>query len=154
VPPASSRPSVTPDNIHFPQEIKTVSHRFVQIYTEAAMAEQEKFYEVCGAGYRKALEFLIKDYCMACFPAEANQIKIKQLGYCIDKWVTDDAIRLIAKRALALGNDESHYIRKFPNRNLHDFKRLIGLVQLHILLERNAIDISTALHATTQHKNI
>jgi hypothetical protein len=35
---------------------------FLEIYRHAAFAEGDALDQICGPGYRKALEFLIKDY--------------------------------------------------------------------------------------------
>lgn len=46
----------------FDQTIKDISPSFVQIFNEAYSAEQINLSHISGMGYRKALEFLIKDY--------------------------------------------------------------------------------------------
>lgn len=56
---------VYPYNKHqkeFSQEIENVSSMFVKIYNQAKQAETLGLEEICGVGYRKSLEFLIKDY--------------------------------------------------------------------------------------------
>ena len=45
----------------FTPAIENVSPKFVMIFNEALTAESNGLYEVCGCGYRRALEFLIKD---------------------------------------------------------------------------------------------
>jgi hypothetical protein len=45
----------------FSAEILKVSEAFVKIYYQAAEAEAAELTEICGVGYRKALEFLIKE---------------------------------------------------------------------------------------------
>jgi hypothetical protein len=45
-----------------PAELKAISPDFCAIYNEAHKAEQLGLSLVSGPGYRKALEFLIKDY--------------------------------------------------------------------------------------------
>src|SRR5947209_9012383 len=44
------------------ETISNISPNFHKIYNEAYKAEQFGLMEICGVGYRKALEFLIKDY--------------------------------------------------------------------------------------------
>ncbi|GBE19874.1 MAG TPA: hypothetical protein ENG87_05255 [Candidatus Pacearchaeota archaeon] len=46
----------------FSQNIKDISENFVLIYNEAESAEEFGLKQICGGGYRKAFEFLIKDY--------------------------------------------------------------------------------------------
>jgi hypothetical protein len=83
--------------------------------------------QVCGPGYRKSLEFLIKDYVAELNPAEADRIKEMWLSQCIEKYVTDANIRETAKRAVCLSNDETHYVRTWEDKDLQDMKKLIGL---------------------------
>ena len=51
-----------PQEHAFPEEIRTTSGMFCAIYNESEEAEQRGLKNISGAGYRKALEFLIKDY--------------------------------------------------------------------------------------------
>ena len=51
-----------PTRRDFSEEIEKISPAFVNIYNQAYAAEQLQLDEISGVGYRKALEFLIKDY--------------------------------------------------------------------------------------------
>src|SRR3989442_12039733 len=42
--------------------IQNLSPTFCKIYTESTVVERDGLLQVCGVGYGKALEFLIKDY--------------------------------------------------------------------------------------------
>ncbi|MGF6947535.1 hypothetical protein QF028_000028 [Neobacillus sp. B4I6] len=48
--------------IKFQEEIQDISQQFVDVYNQASIAEQEGLHLICGVGYRKALEHLIKDF--------------------------------------------------------------------------------------------
>lgn len=111
----------------FSDSIKELSPSFVMIYNQAYYAEQEKLFEICGVGYRKALEFLIKDYAISKYPNDKENIEKKFLGKCINEYIDDLQIKKVAKRAVWLGNDETHYIRKWEGKNLNDLKKLIEL---------------------------
>jgi hypothetical protein len=69
--------------------------------------------QIAGPGYRKSLEFLIKDY--VCKDIDNSSIKDtvynEKLGKVINNFIQDDRIKKIAKRAAWLGNDETHYLR-------------------------------------------
>jgi hypothetical protein len=106
----------------FSKVIETVSSEFINIYNEAFFSDK-----ICGVGYRKALEFLIKDYAIINHPAEKEIIERKLLGACINEYVSDHRIKVVAKRAAWLGNDETHYFRKWEQKNLNDLKKLIDL---------------------------
>ena len=108
--------------------ITELSSAFVKIYNEAYAAEQMSLMEICGVGYRKALEFLVKDYAIVGKDEETvEKIKKSFLGPCIESYVTDARIKEVAKRAVWLGNDETHYVRKWENKDVQDLKGLIRL---------------------------
>lgn len=97
----------------FSNTITEISPSFDKIYNEAYKAEQQDLEEICGVGYRKALEFLIKDYLISKGEENEETIKNAPLGQCIQNYVNDDRIKKVAKRAAWLGNDETHYVRKW-----------------------------------------
>ena len=80
-----------------------------------------------GMGIRKALEFLMKDYLSAQNPEEAEAIQKKRLGQVISDHVDDQRIKDCAKMAAWLGNDETHYVRKWVDKDLRDLKLLMEL---------------------------
>ena len=94
-----------------PDEIANLSQDFKTIYAQAAEAESLGLDQVAGTGYRKALEFLIKDYCISETPNDAEQIRKEFLGSCIKNRVSDAIVKECAERAVWLGNDETHYVR-------------------------------------------
>ncbi|EZH83633.1 hypothetical protein AU05_21100 [Ectopseudomonas composti] len=100
---------------------------FIKIYTQSEIAESENLDEIAGVGYRKALEFLIKDYCIHKNPEKEETIKKTQLGNVIENFVEDANIKICAKRATWLGNDATHYIKKWEDRDINDLKVLIKL---------------------------
>jgi hypothetical protein len=121
----------------FEAAIESASPDFVTIYNQALAAEESGLTEICGAGYRKALEFLMKDYLITEHPDNADSIKKSQLAACIGQYVSDGNLKTCAKRATWLGNDETHYVRRWVEKDLKDLKALIDLtvhwVQVEIL---------------------
>ena len=109
--------------------ISGISFDFPKIYNQALSAENAKLDQICGAGYRKSLEFLIKDYLIKQTEDEKEKEKIKNelLGTCIKNRIANANIKEVAKRAVWLGNDETHYLRKWEQRDLQDLKKLIDL---------------------------
>jgi len=124
----------TEDKI-FTENLLKISKSFVTIYNQAYTAEQYKLDEIWGVGYRKALEFLIKDYLKINKPNEIEDIEKKPLGKCINDYVDDIKIKTVAKRAVWLGNDETHYTRKWEEKDLKDLKILIDLTVHWIEME-------------------
>jgi len=121
----------------FSKIINTLSFNFCEIYNQAYSAEQMQLSQITGVGYRKALEFLIKDYLISKEPDKANEIKRKPLGKCINDDITDANIREVSKRAAWLGNDETHYVRKWEDKDITHLKGLIDLCVHWIEAELN-----------------
>jgi len=111
----------------FSEIINQKSPLFSKIYNEAKAAEERGLKEICGVGYRKALEFLIKDYCIILHPTKKIEIEQKLLGVVLREYVNDPKVKAVAQRATWLGNDETHYIRKWEGKTLQDLKTLIEL---------------------------
>ena len=111
----------------FPEEITELSKKFSEIYNQAKEAEERELREICGVGYRRALEFLIKEYLINKKVATRETIEKIRLGDCIENYIEDKRIKTCAKRAAWLGNDETHYIRKWKDKDLEDLKTLIQL---------------------------
>lgn len=136
---------VTFESPAFPEEIKQLSPNFVEIYGQAAAAEQHQLSQVAGAGYRKALEFLIKDYCISRHPDKAQEIKGAWLATCINNYVDDANTKRCAERAVWLGNDETHYVRRWEDKDISDLKTLIRLtmawIQNNLLTEKYLSDM-------------
>jgi hypothetical protein len=83
--------------------------------------------EIAGGGFRKALEFLVKDYCIRKHPDQTDKIKRTFLGTCIKEFATDANVKKCAERAAWLGNNETHYIKVWSGHDVEDLKRLIKL---------------------------
>lgn len=121
----------------FDDVVKEISSEFISIYNQAKQAEERKLDQICGLGYRKALEFLIKDYLMHKFPDEAEEIKNNhRFASVIEQYVTDEKVKFLASRATWLGNDYAHYIRKWEDKDITDLKRLIKTTLYWISAEK------------------
>jgi hypothetical protein len=122
------------EEITFKNSINEISENFISIYNEANKAEQYQLLNICGPGYRKALEFLIKDYLI--YKGNNEEIiKKKFLGNCIKEDIDDIRIKEIAERATWIGNDEVHYNRKWLDKDVNDLKILIEMITSHIQVE-------------------
>lgn len=125
---------VHPRERSFESEIIEISPAFVEIYNQAKKAEENELNHVAGMGYRKSLEFLIKDFLIKFRKEEEDKIKATFLGNCIKTYLTDN-IRRVAERATWLGNDETHYHRVWENKDISDLKKLIDLTVYYVSSE-------------------
>jgi hypothetical protein len=122
-------------DVELPDSITTISKDFCEIYNQAYKAERRNLLLVAGPGYRKALEFLLKDYVSLLHPQEVENIRKMLLAACIEKYVNNDKVKSTASRAVWLGNDETHYVRKWEKTDLEDLKKFIRLTVHWIEME-------------------
>jgi hypothetical protein len=124
----------------FNENVKTLSPNFVDIFNQASKAESMNLNHISGIGFRKALEFLIKDYLIKNNPEKEENIKKKFLGKCIKDDIDNVNVKEMAERATWLGNDETHYVRKWEDKDINDLKILIKVtlhwIEMELLTEQ------------------
>lgn len=125
----------------FNTNILSISEDFVNIYNQSSQAESLGLDKICGPGYRKSLEFLIKDYAILKHMDKETEIKKKTLSTVIREYIDDAKIKKMADRAAWLGNDETHYERKWGEKDINDLKKLINLTVLWIESEMLSEDL-------------
>ena len=115
-----------PIKVKLPENIEKVSPVFVEIYSQATVAESEALNQIAGVGYRKAAEFLIKDYAISKNPSDEENIKAIMLGKVIADYLNDfPKIQALAKSVAWIGNDETHYVRRHDGKDIQDLKKFI-----------------------------
>lgn len=102
-------------DVVFPDVIKSISPRFITVYSQSLQSEKKNLNELSGMGYRKSLEILVKDYAIYKFPNDAESIMKNSLQHALSKIDTHE-IKVLGQVATKIGNDETHYYRK------HDWK--------------------------------
>ena len=139
---------ILPKAVSQSKNIADVSPDYYRIFDQASAAEQHGLTEIAGPGYRKALEFLIKDYAVreardalaeattaadaaaaAKAQHEIDTVRNMLLANVIANKIGDDDIKNMATRAAWLGNDETHYTRLWEGHDLADLKHLLSLVE-------------------------
>lgn len=112
-------------NISFSDNINQLSPTFVSLYNQASVAETNtEINGLAGIGYRKSLEYLIKDYLIKLKHKDKDSIIKMDLGNCVNK--LDSNLINIAKASIWIGNDETHYFRKNPEYDIEDLKLFIN----------------------------
>lgn len=139
-------PNPTPQ-IVISTELQKISPAFTEIYEQAALAEAAGLSEICGMGYRKALEFLIKDFAIHMEPDKEEQIKKASLSQVIANHISERKIKILAERSAWLGNDETHYVRKHQDYSLSDLKAFLAATQAFI---EYALTVQKAEQMTAQ----
>lgn len=129
---------ILPASRTFDDKIVNLSPNFVETYNQSLSAENYNLNQIAGMGYRKALEFLVKDFCIYKNPDKKSNILNMFLGNCINTYIEDAKIQNLTKVSAWLGNDEAHYIKKFEDKDINDLKRFINTALYFILYNLNA----------------
>lgn len=118
-----------PKTVEWDPIIANISPAFVEIYNQSFAAEGIGLDQISGVGYRKALEFLVKDFLISqtTDPEAVKNIKEKFLGKCISENIGEPRLQTVASRAAWLGNDQTHYEQRFKDHDIKDLKRMINL---------------------------
>lgn len=124
-----------PKEKEFNDLIKRTSSIFCEIYNQSYFSEFYGFKQLSGMGYRKSLEFLIKDFCIYKKPDDESKIKDMLLSQVINTYIDSEKIKSLAKVSTWLGNDETHYTRKFEDRDIEDLKMFIDATVAFISYE-------------------
>lgn len=81
----------------------------------------------------------MKDYIISENPRKKEKVKvIHSIQTCINKYIGDSEIKNMAERATWLGNDETHYIKKWNNKDINDLKNLIDFIVYFISMKLKA----------------
>lgn len=108
----------------YPSKIDDISEEFGKIISESSTAEGLGFNHLAGIGYRKALEFLVKDYLIKFVGEDSTEISKLPLSQCIAK-IKDSRMNDLARAATWIGNDETHYVRKHTDKDIEDLKQFL-----------------------------
>lgn len=101
--------------------------KFIDTYRQALEAENHGLDEIAGMGFRKSIEYLVKDVAARDFPEDKDKIKKLFLGDVVKKYYSGD-LKDLLERATWLGNDQSHYFKLFEEYDITTLKELIGLI--------------------------
>ena len=113
-------PLVLPDSLSF-------SQRFVDLYAQAHTAELNGHIELAGSGYRNALEVLVKDYAIKYLQESESEVSQMFLGSAIEKYMPGVSLKNSADIVRLLGNDCTHYQRKYTELGFEVLKRYMQI---------------------------
>ena len=126
-----------PKQTDFDPVITNLSPDFVRIHAQATCAEAAGLDDVAGPRFRKALEFLLKDYAISLSPPkDHDNIKAIPLASVINNYFSKENMKVVGSQAAWLGNDETHYERRWVGKDLQDLKNLIMASVHFIAMER------------------
>jgi len=109
-------PLVLPESLEF-------SQRFIDLYAQAHTAEINGHIELAGSGYRNALEVLIKDFAITKLKKAESEVVGKKLWRVIEDYLPFDSLKNSADMVRILGNDYTHYQRRYNELEFELLKR-------------------------------
>jgi hypothetical protein len=130
--------------------LKDISSEFAETYQQSWRAKQLNLTKIAGTGFRRALEFLVKDYATRDQSEEARELILKKpMVQCIKDHIQEEGIKTVAERAAWLGNDESHHLRKWGDKDINDLIDLVDSVGHWIVIHLK----TEQLKSTMPHPN-
>ena len=114
--------------------------KFQSAYFDACAAQSYGLFELAGIGYRRAAEFLIKDYLISKITTNEEKVKIQNIDLhdAIER-IPDQRLKDFSHRVAWLGNDATHYIWKHTDRDLDDlsnfFFTLVSYITQQITID-------------------
>lgn len=148
----SFEPVYNTEEREFPKHIKDLSPDFCNIYNQAYASEQYGLKDISGMAYRKSLEFLVKDYAILLHPEDKDKIVKAPLSRCINDYIDNKRIKKLAVASSWLGNDETHYERKFKDYNIDNLVEFINAIvsfidsDISVAIAENMIEEQKATH--------
>lgn len=124
-------------------QLEEVSPRFIEVYNQALRAELTSDYNLAAIGFRTALEILTKDFAIAYSGDTKEQIVKLTLCDTIKKYFGESAVFSSANAIRILGNDHTHYERKYPEYDFSWLKECMAIVIALVraeLLKKNPPD--------------
>ena len=114
------------------ERINKVSPRFIEMYNQALQCESVGNLDLAAIGLRASLEILIKDYAINELKKSRDEVAGKKLFDSISEYLSKDP-ELISSADVVriLGNDFTHYDRKYPE---HDYEVLKSYMSIFIQL--------------------
>jgi len=116
---------------HWPGTLKNLKSKFIPTYMQALQAEYLGLDEISGMGFRKSIEYLVKDYLIQRDNSLEGKIEDTLLAKAIaENFISPQEADLkeLLMRATWLGNDMTHYLKYHDNFDINDLKELIKLV--------------------------
>lgn len=115
------------------KRIIDLSPIFAETFLQANIAEGKSLNQVSGIGFRKAFEFLVKDFASYKNPDRIEDIRKNNVNNVINMFYTDmPKLKELLHITRKIGNDETHYYREYDNVDIKDLKKLITNFSLYI----------------------
>ncbi|MDU6791728.1 MAG: hypothetical protein E6427_03320 [Anaerococcus sp.] len=112
---------------YFYPSIQDLSPNCIRLYKDSSFAYDHNMYDLAAMGYRKSLEYLIKDYAIKELNKPKEEVVKKSLYDSISSYMplqqlinTADVVRLLAK-------DKTHYQEKYKEYDIEVLKKYLDI---------------------------
>lgn len=128
--------------------VAKISPSFYRAYKQASIAENSGLDMICGMGYRRAAEYLIKDFLSAFVDLGKSKEEIYKMSFSSAINVLPDQQLIdIAKASSWLGNDETHTFRKWTDYDVQNLKSFIQSLASYTVFKMNAQEANQLIHS-------
>lgn len=112
---------------YLPDSVVNISPRFYKLYNDSEFAYLNNMFELAGSGFRNSLEVLIKDYAIIELNENPEKVSKTKLYNCIENYLPDPLLKNAADVVRILGNDYTHYQRKYEQHNVSLLKTYLDI---------------------------
>lgn len=128
--------------LDIPKNIIDLSPSFKDIYEQTLLAKEYNLTHLLGAGYRKSIEFLLKDFAIKLHPDRMDKYLKMSINQVINE-IFADKVRLLtaSKGVIYLGNDFTHYNDKNLDKDITDMENFIKLLLNEINSELTYLEL-------------
>lgn len=129
-----------------PAEITKISSNFYETFKQANIAEHMGLDKICGMGYRRAAEYLVKDFLLYIGNTDKTKEQIYKMSFASAiSALPSQELKDIAKASSWLGNDETHTFRIWLDMSTEDLKAYIKSLASFIMFKANAEKAKTMI---------
>lgn len=129
-------------------DVSIVSPDFYETYRQSSIAELSGLDKICGMGYRRAAEFLVKDFLDAFGDIDKSKEEIYKMSFssAISK-LPNQELKALAKAASWLGNDEAHTFKKWTTYDIQNLKSFIQSLASYTIFKLNASEANRLINS-------
>ena len=129
-------------------DVKKISPEFYEIYSQAKKAKEKNLHLIIGTSYRKAIEFLIKDYLINYLSGDENKTKKKDLHKCIKDLDFEKDLEDLTYVLKEYGNEETHYASKTKKEREEDVEEMERIIKIIL----NNVEIKSTKNKSKNRK--
>ncbi len=104
------------------------SPRFADLYKQSYMCYTNQQFDLAAMGFRSALECLVKDFAIEFLNIPKDEVIKKSLFQAIAEYLKDVELVKSADVVRMLGNDYTHYQRKFTDHDIETLKDYMDIL--------------------------